>query len=459
MVWQDMTDPATQRSISDTMPWKTLALNLMVYDHTANGMVPHAHIHNVFALNLISATYEGLQALRVADGVDKRPFIISRGGYTGVHRYAANWTGDSASDWNFLSIQVPEMLNFGLSGQSMAGSDVGGFAVSGAGGDANGTGANGITDPELLVRWTQLSAFLGWFRNHYDGYNKQYQEPYAYPEPVPTICRQYIGIRYKLLQLFYDAMFQARQTGVPICRPMFLTDGGDKAVYDHLNDQFFVGANLLVAPVVVRGQTWRSVYMPAGSAWYAYVDDAAPLQGPSPGGQSIMWHTPLSIVPLYVRAGAIMPRRQLEQYVAQLPTNPITLDIYPGPDSSYALYLDDKIGTGAMTNQAYRTVQITQSMQVGAQRAQTVRLLRTHDQFSPAETYYTIALLGTPEPLSVSVGAQAVPVGHAASDAGGMAQLADAAVNAAYYNQSLQTTYVKLFDAGPDLQVTAIFPV
>ncbi|MDR3436943.1 TIM-barrel domain-containing protein [Telmatospirillum sp.] len=468
MVWQDMTDPATQRSVSDTMPWKTLALNLMMYDWTAGGMVPAAHIHNVFALNLIAATYDGLVKLRQDSGVDKRPFIIARGGYTGVHRYAASWTGDSASDWNFLSILIPEILNFGLSGQSMAGADVGGFALSSAGGYANGTlspsyvanGAvvGGITDPELLVRWTTMSAFFGWFRNHYDGYNKQFQEPYGYAEPVPSICRKYIGIRYKLLQLFYDQMYEAAQTGLPICRPMFLNDGADLSTYQHLDDQFMVGHDLLVAPVVNRGQVSRDVYLPAGSDWYAYADTVAPLQGPSPGGQSINWYVPLDLVPLYVRAGAIIPRRELEQFVGQLPVNPISIDIYPGPDSLHILYLDDKIGMTAQSAGAYRTVQISQSVRITDRRVQTVRLQRLHDQFTPVEDFYFIGFLDSPAPLSVSIAGVAVPILQAATDDAAAALLAASAVNAAYYNQSLRTTFVKLFDQASDMSVVGTFP-
>jgi alpha-glucosidase len=470
MVWQDMTDPATQKSVSDSMPWKTLALNLMVYDWTSGGMVAHAQIHNVFALNLISATYDGMVKIRRDGGVDKRPFIIARGGYTGVHRYAASWTGDSASSWNFLSILIPEILNFGLCGQSMAGADVGGFAMSSledtsgatqsGSSVSNGQVIGGITDPGLLTRWTTMSAFFGWFRNHYDGYSKQYQEPFAYPEPVPSICRKYIEIRYKLLQLFYDAMHEARTTGIPICRPMFVTDGADPNTYHHLDDQFMVGRNLLVAPVATREQhskQSRDVYLPAGSKWYAYTDDAAPLQGPSPGNQSINWWVPLDLVPLYVRAGAIMPRRQLEQYVGQLPINPITLDIYPGPDSTHTLYLDDKVGTTYLTG-AYRTTEVSQTMQVGATRVQTVRLRRLHDGYTPKETFYFIGLLDTPLPVSIAIDGNAVPVLQGATNEAAAAALMASNVNAAYYNTNLRSTFVKLFDQNADTQLVGTFP-
>jgi alpha-glucosidase len=473
MVWQDMTDPATQASVSDSMPWKTLALNLLVYDFTTDSMTAHARIHNVFSLNLISATYEGLVNLRKQIGVDKRPFIIARGGYAGVQRYAATWTGDSASDWNFLSILMPEILNFGLSGQPLAGADVGGFATSSVGGDdpANGTGPAGnppiqngqvigsITDPELLVRWTTMSAFFGWFRNHYDGYTKQYQEPYAYGEPYTSICRKYIEIRYKLLQLFYDALYESTQTGIPICRPMFLTDRSDPNVYQHLDDQFMVGQNLLIAPVIQRGSQSRDVYLPAGSSWYAYTDNQAPLQGPSTGGQSINWFVPLDLVPMYVRAGAIIPHREVEQFVGQLPQNPLTFDIYPGPDSNYMLYLDDKVSTQAQAQGIYRLTEVSQFLRVDAARVQTVSLARKYDKFTPAEPYYFVAMLDTAAPVSVAVNGNLVPVIAAGSDSAGAAQLAASAVNACYYNTSLRTTFVKVFDVTPQTQIVGTFPV
>jgi alpha-glucosidase len=469
MVWQDMTDPATQASVSDSMPWKTLALDLLVYDFTTDSMTAHARIHNVFALNLISATYEGLVNLRKAGGVDKRPFIIARGGYAGVQRYAATWTGDSASDWDFLSILIPEILNFGLSGQPLAGADVGGFATSGAGGWANGTPGSatiqngqvvgGITDPELLTRWTTMSAFFGWFRNHYDGYNKQYQEPFAYGEPVTSNCRKYIEIRYKLLQLFYDALYESTQTGIPICRALFLTDRSDLNVYQHLDDQFMVGQNLLIAPVVEHGSTSRDVYLPAGSSWYAYTDNQAPLQQPSLGGQSINWWVPLNLVPMYVRAGAIIPHRELEQFVGQLPVNPITLDIYPGPDSTHMLYLDDKVSTQAQGNGIYRLTEISQFQRIGASRVQTVQLNRKYDKFTPAESFYFVAMLDTPPPSSVSVNGNLVPLIQTGSDAARAAQLTAATVNSSYYNVSLRTTFVKVFDSNSQMQIVGTFPV
>jgi len=461
MVWQDMTDPATQQSVSDSMPWKTLPLNLSVYDFTTGGNVSHAQVHNVFALNLISATYEGLVTLRKAANVDKRPFIIARGGYAGVHRYAASWTGDSASSWTFLQILIPEILNFGLSGQPLAGADVGGFATSNPGDPQGATGPWGVTDPELLVRWTTLSAFIGWFRNHYDGYNKAFQEPYAYGDPYTSICRTYIEIRYKLLQYFYDALYQCTQSGLPICRPMTLTDRGDPTVYStpHLNDQFMVGQDILVAPVVTRGQTYRDVYLPAGSSWFAYTDNVAPLNGPSPGGQLINWYAPLNLVPIYVRAGAIIPHRELEQYVGQLAINPLTFDIYPGADNQHQLYLDDHVSTQAQAAGAYRLTQLSQSQSFppGGGRVQTLNIDRLYDKYAPPEPFYFVAMLQSGPPSAVTVNGAGVAILNLGSDQASSQALAASAVNAAYYNQSLNTTFTKVFDVAAHAVVVGMF--
>jgi alpha-glucosidase len=461
MVWQDMTDPATQPSVCDSTPYKTLALNVLVFDYTQNKMVPSAQIHNVFALNLISATYAGLVSLRKAANIDKRPFIIARGGYAGVHRYAASWTGDSASDWNFLSILIPEILNFGLSGQPMAGADVGGFATSTAGGDLNGTGDNGVTDPELLARWTTISAFIGWCRNHYDGYNKAFQEPYAYSDPCQSACRKYIEVRYKLLQLFYDSLYQCTQTGLPICRPMFVTDRQDLNVYQAqvLNTQFMVGNDLLIAPIVqpaAIGNNERSVYLPAGSDWFAYQDATAALPQKNAGGQSFNWNAPLDLLPIYVRAGAILPRRLLEQYVGQLSACPLTFECYPGPDSNYTLYLDDKIGTGYQQGN-YRLTTIAQQTAPGANGNRTVTVTRTHDQFTPVETFFYISLLQATHATGVKVNGIAVPDLTVATDAQSSTDLANSGGNAFYFSVSLQTVFIKVLDNATVLTAIASF--
>jgi alpha-glucosidase len=418
--------------------------------------VPSALIHNVYVLNLLRATWEGLRQLRP----DTRNFIIARGGYAGMQRYAALWTGDSASSWDFLAINIPEVLNLGLSGVPMSGTDIGGFAT-GTGSTStaqvvNGEVVGGITNYELLTRWMQLGSFLPWFRNHYDGYNKQFQEAYAYGDPVPANCGKYVQLRYRMLQVYYDAMWEWTQTGMPVARALFLNDPQDPGVYAHLDDQFFVGRDFLVAPILVPGwsfdppqPTSRSVYLPAGSQWYAFMDNQYPLAAPVDGGTLIgSWNADLSQVPIYVRAGAILPFRELEQWVGQLPQNPITFNVYPGVDSSYTLYQDDGITTQAQADGAYRVTEVSHQ---GISGGQSVRVERTYDQYTPPEPFYFVALLGTRNPSSVVVDGAALP------DVGDPASLSQSPVNAYYWNAGIQITFVKVFDTAPDVTVTALY--
>ncbi|MGC4102443.1 glycoside hydrolase family 31 protein [Ferruginibacter sp.] len=453
MIWQDMTDPAILNKPQNTFP-----LDLQE-DNGQGNFVPHAKIHNAYALNLLNATNGGLKKLRP----NKRPFIIARGGYAGMQRYAALWTGDSASSWDFLRINIPEVLNIGLSGVPLSGCDIGGFAVSSdpAGTTTdffaqNGKIVGGITNYELLTRWVQLGAFLPWFRNHYNGYNKQFQEIYAYGEPVPTNCRKYIELRYRLLQLFYDALYEWKLSGMPVARALFLNDGHDQGVYGHLDDQFFVGKDLLVAPVLTQHESLaaptvplRDVYLPSGSNWYSFMDNKYPLESSVPGGTLVTgYFAGLDRVPLYVREGAIIPTRELEQYVGELKVNPLTINIYPGKDSSYKLYLDDGISTEAELENKYRYVQIDQQQSANTRRATFTRLT---DNYTPDENYYFIAFLGTEAPKQVSIDGNNIP------NVFFPAALQQSQQNSYYWNSNIGITFVKLFDNAAVLRVEADF--
>ncbi|WP_437809871.1 TIM-barrel domain-containing protein [Sorangium sp. So ce1078] len=444
MVWQDMTCPAVVPNPDNDTPDKTLPLDLMMYDKVTASYQPNAVVHNAFAINLVEATYKGLSRLRSSDEMktfynyQRRNFIIARGGYAGMQRYAGIWTGDSASSWDFLGINIPEVLNIGLSGQPLSGCDIGGFA------NGSGTEGQGITNYELFTRWMTMGAFLPWYRNHYDGYTKLFQEPYSYGAPVPTNCRKYIEIRYRLIQLFYDAMYQSTRSGLPLCRALFLNDGHDPNVFSACNDQFFVGDSLLVAPIVNPGQVYRNVYLPSGSQWYVYNDNTTPLGPPTPGGTAQTWYAPLDIVPLYVREGAILPVRELEQYIGQKAVNPITFNIYPGKDTAYTLYEDDGVSTANQSG-VYRVTRVSHQ---GITGGQSVRVQHVEGTFSPAEKCYFVAFLGTRAPAAVDL------AGKALADVGSPDALQAAQGPAYYFNASIATTYVKIFDNTNDVTLT-----
>jgi alpha-glucosidase len=457
MIWQDMMCPAIDANLPDQP--KTFPLGLMMSD--GNGeYVPNAAIHNSYGLYLLDATWNGIKPLRQAVK-NQRNFIIARGGYAGMQRYAGLWTGDSPSSWDYLSILVPQVLNIGLSGVPISGADIGGFA-NGSGTTADfyesyGKIYEGITNYELLTRWMHVGAFLPWYRNHYNGYTKQFQEIYEYGEPVPTNCRKYVELRYRMLQVFYDAMYQWTQTGMPICRPLFLNDPRDLQCYSDpwVNTEFFVGHDVLVAPIVSQHETAnpptlsvRPVYLPQGSDWYSFKDNQYPLDAPVAGGTLISdWYAPLDLVPIYIRAGAILPMRELEQYVGQLPQNPLTINIYPGPDSSYQLYLDDGITFDAEDKGAYRLVQIGHKAISGGR---TVRVQRLINQYTPAEMFYYVALLGTQHPSSVTIADQPL------MDVQTPENLTMVGASAYYWNSSIQITFIKVFDTQADVTISVM---
>jgi alpha-glucosidase len=444
MVWQDMMCPALDGNMFTN---GTFPLTLMMNDGTT--YVPNGVAHNVYGLYLLMATWDGLTKLRP----DKRNFIIARGGYAGMQRYAALWTGDSGSSWDFLRINVPEVLNIGLSGVPMSGCDIGGFAED-SGSTAgpffsNGKVIGAITNYELFTRWMHLGSFLPWYRNHYNGYRKEFQEPYRYGEPVPTNCRKYVELRYRMLQLYYDAMYEWTETGMPIARALFLNEPNDLNVYDHLDDQFFVGRDFLVAPILFPGQgdppvATRSLYLPAGSQWYSFMDSGR-LDAPVPGGITIPnYRAGLDRVPIYIREGAILPMRSLEQYVGELPQNPLDIHIYPGRGSEYVLYLDDGITTAAERSGRFRTTRISHQAQA---HGREIRIQRITDAYAPPETSFTITLFDRASPVAVTIQGAAAP------------QVADGAAllashhDAYYVDGQRAATIIKVIDNRADILI------
>jgi alpha-glucosidase len=212
----------------------------------------------------------------------------------------------------------------------------------------------------------------------------------------------------------------------------------------------------MVAPIVTQHESLptptppvRSVYLPAGSQWYAFKDNQYPLDAPVPGGTLIPnWYAGLDLVPIYVRAGAILPFRELEQYFGELAQNPLTFNVYPGPDSSYLLYQDDGSTTAAQNQGTFRTTRVSHQ---GIPNGQNVRVQRLVDRYTPPEPYYFIALLGTRHPSSVAIGAmQLVDVGDAF-------RLSQSPTNAYYWNANIEITFVKVFDTQSDLTVTVLY--
>jgi alpha-glucosidase len=306
--WNDMNEPSVF-----AVPSKTMPLDVV---HSVDGRkTDHREIHNVFGMENARATYEGLLQLQP----DLRPFVLTRAAYAGAERYAATWTGDNSATWNHMRISVPQLLNLGLSGYAFIGADIGGF--------------NGNPTPELLTRWMELGAFNPIYRNH-SAKGTRFREPWVDGPEHEAIRRHYIETRYQLLPYIYTGMEEASRTGVPLMRPMFLEfpDQPDLALNDA---EFMLGDSLVVAPKVWEFTGTYSVSLPAGG-WYDFWTGAK-----VPGGGRLDITPRLDTLPVYVRAGSIIPQQPVVQNVDETLQGPLTLNVYPGPQCHGSLYTDD----------------------------------------------------------------------------------------------------------------------
>jgi len=329
-IWDDMNEPALFGEDGATIPGPVR------HDLDGEGG-DHRRAHNVYGLMMARATAEGLERLRP----DRRPFVLTRSGWTGVQRYAAHWTGDNRSTWGSLRLALPMVLGLGLSGVAFTGADVGGFA--------------GFPSGELFTRWLQLGIFLPFLRAH-TYLNSPDQEPWSWGEPYLSINRETIRLRYRLLPYLYTALWQCTRNGVPLARPLLLAFQDDPSVHA-LGDQFLCGDALLVAPVLEEGATRRAVYLPAG-VWTDLWTDAR-YEGPA----RVEVEAPLERIPVFVRAGSVVPMGPVGHNSASSSAGPPTLHVYPGEGVSW-LYEDDGESTSYRRGE-YRLTRFTLSTSEG----------------------------------------------------------------------------------------------
>jgi alpha-glucosidase (family GH31 glycosyl hydrolase) len=280
------------------------------------------------------------------DRTNERPYALHRNGYAGMQRYGSFlWSGDVFSTWETLKTHIPLAINTGLTGIPYWGTDIGGFVPTPE------------FTAELYLRWFQFAAFCPLFRAHGRawklrlpwGWNTGDTGPTeignyngtALPDSgqlhnarVEPICRKYLELRYRMLPYLYSAVRECSTTGMPIMRALWLHFPDDpKAV--QCGDEYLWGKNVLVAPVVEKGATTRKIYLPRGG-WYDYWTGER-----MEGGREISRPVDLETMPLFVRAGSIVPLGPVKQYTGEKVDGPLAISIYPGADSSFLLYEDD----------------------------------------------------------------------------------------------------------------------
>ncbi|MGB8655056.1 MAG: TIM-barrel domain-containing protein [Candidatus Acidiferrales bacterium] len=318
------------------------------------------------------------------DRPNQRPFALHRNGYAGMQRYASFlWSGDVYSTWETLKTHIPIAINTGLSGIPYWGTDIGGFVPT-----------REFT-AELYLRWFQFGAFCPLFRCHgrtwklrlpwgwdtgdpgpieirnYDGAAIPDASQLHNPQ-VEVICRKYLELRYRMLPYIYSAVRESSATGLPILRGLWLHYPGDATAVAR-SDEYLWGRDILVAPVVEAGATTRSVYLPAGD-WHDFWTGERIA-----GGHEISRAVDLETIPLYVRAGAILPLGPVKQYTAEPVDAPLSISVYPGADGSFLLYEDDGISLDHRRGQ-WMGIQLTWHDQ---RRALTLELAKGSRMMAP----------------------------------------------------------------------------
>jgi alpha-glucosidase len=272
-------------------------------------------LHNLFPLAYAKAPYEKFQQYNHMRGLNQ-----TREGYAGIQRYPYLFAGDWPSEWQYFAPVIKAGINIGLSGVGHWAHCMGGFEHA--------------ADPELYIRWVQFGMFSPIamvFGMDHPGY----KEPWNYGEDALRNFRRYDSLRYRMMPYLYSTAHQMYQTGLPIMRALVIGHQEDENVYE-IGDQYMLGDNLMVCPVTTKGAQTRTVYLPKGE-WFDYWTGRKIT-----GAQYIHVVTPLDTIPLFAKAGAIIPMQPAMKYTGEKPVDTIELDIFPG-NGSYDLYEDDGV--------------------------------------------------------------------------------------------------------------------
>ncbi|MEO8649914.1 MAG: TIM-barrel domain-containing protein, partial [Acidobacteriota bacterium] len=338
--WTDMNEPATFMTEATEKPETTNnPAKTFPYDtpHLGDGKGgTHRRYHNVYGMQMARSTFEGVKKL----APERRPFVLTRAGFAGVQRYSAVWTGDNYASWDHLALTIPMLANMSVSGVPFVGADVGGF--------------NDMPSGELYTRWLQAAALTPFLRSHSVGWvgNK---EPWEFGDEFTRINRASVELRYRLLPYLYTLFREHERSGQPVMRPLWFEFPNDKQTY-LIADEYMVGSDILVAPVVKEGMRTRGIYLPMGADWLDWWTGER-----IESGKIHYLQLPLEKLPIFVRVGAVVPTQPVIQHTGEMPGKALTLTvaagIVPGRIEKTEIFQDAGDGYGYRQN-AWRMVRI-----------------------------------------------------------------------------------------------------
>lgn len=273
-IWNDMNEPCVFNNDHKTMLETCL-------HNSDNGVIEHKEFHNRYGFEMSRCSKEAQEELHP----NERGFSMTRATYAGGQRYSSVWTGDNMSLWSQMRMSISMNANLGISGFSFVGNDVSGFGLD--------------SSEELFIRWMEMGPFIPIFRNHSNMYTRR-QEPWAFGPRAEKIAKKSIELRYELLPYIYDLYYISHKEGLPIFRPMIMEYEKDMNLLN-MREQFMLGENMIVAPVLYEGERSKTVYLPRGS-WFNYFTREK-LQG----GKWYKLPCELDEILVFVKEGAIIP--------------------------------------------------------------------------------------------------------------------------------------------------------
>ncbi|MDB5122655.1 MAG: alpha-glucosidase [Mucilaginibacter sp.] len=300
--WNDMNEPAAW---GQNIPW------LVKF-----GDRYMSEARNVYGMEMARATYEGTKKILG----NKRPFVLTRAAYSGAQRYSAVWTGDNSAYDAHMLLGQRLVNSLGITGMSMIGVDIGGFT--------------GDPTPELMVRWNSLGVYTPMFRNHAQE-GTIMREPWCWGKKNQAIIKKDIEQRYRMLPYLYSSFYQSCQTGMPVSRTLAINYTGDENVYDvKYQNQFLFGDAILVSPVESTKFTGE-VYLPEGD-WYRLSTGEK-----FKGGKAITVPAPLTDLPVFIKAGAIIPMQNVIQSTAEKGDGILEVNVWYGDKANSFVYYED----------------------------------------------------------------------------------------------------------------------
>ncbi|HHD2786411.1 TPA: glycoside hydrolase family 31 protein [Clostridium perfringens] len=273
-IWNDMNEPCVFNNDHKTMLETCL-------HNSDNGVIEHKEFHNRYGFEMSRCSKEAQEELHP----NERGFSMTRATYAGGQRYSSVWTGDNMSLWSQMRMSISMNANLGISGFSFVGNDVSGFGLD--------------SSEELFIRWMEMGPFIPIFRNHSNMYTRR-QEPWAFGPRAEKIAKKSIELRYEFLPYIYDLYYISHKEGLPIFRPMIMEYEKDMNLLN-MREQFMLGENMIVAPVLYEGERSKTVYLPKGS-WFNYFT-MEKLQG----GKWYKLPCELDEILVFVKEGSIIP--------------------------------------------------------------------------------------------------------------------------------------------------------